>query len=399
MSRATAFLRNLALSGWNYTDLKTRIITPVILVIGLMTAFTGYNFYQSESSRLHEELNLRGQVITASLSAYATNAMTPERKPDLENHIKAFIEDKKLLHAVKISQNRSTYLAVTSGTVREKLLPETLKHYTLPIYASDGKREIGTIEASLSTQQIEDYLETRAVQITLVCAAVVVACTILLSWLLSYVVIRPLERLTNKVQAISEGRLNEKVISMSWDEIGHLFHDINHMRVRFRKKESDFIESLLKRKHYKSPDFSTISCKALVVDDDDTVRAIAAKLLEKNHISVVTAIHGKDALDKLEHNHFDMILLDLMMPEMNGFEVLKHIKDNPAYNTLPVIVVSSISDKEAIVEALNTGATDFIIKPFNHDELIARIHVHLGKYLSERELDSLIEQEIGSLKT
>lgn len=386
-------------SSWSYTDLKTRIIMPVILVLGLMTVFTGYSFYQSERSRLHEEIHLRGQLITGSLSAFATNAMTPDRKPELEKHIKAFIEDKNLLYQVTIYQQQTPYLTIISGMLRQKLLPDTLMHYKLPIYSSDGKSEIGIIETALSTQEIEDYLELRVVQIVLVSIVVVIASTVLLSMLLSLVVVHPLERLTHKIQAIALGRLNDKVIPLSWDEIGHLFSDINHLRVRFREKENDFIASLMNRKRYRNINMAETKCKALVVDDDDSVRMIAEKLLIKNHIDVVTANNGIEALAILNNQHFDIILLDLMMPEMNGFEVLNQLKSNLTYINTPIIVVSSVTDKESIVEALNNGAIDFIIKPFNHDELIARINIHMSKYLSEKEIDYIIEKEVDSLQS
>ena len=391
------FISNPIKASWNHADLKTRIITPVMLILGLMTAFTGFSFYQSEYSRLHEELNLRGQTISASLSAYATNAMTPGRKSELENHIKAFIEDKKLLHQVSIYQNQTPYLSVSSGMLRERLLPDTLKHYKLPIYSPDGKNEMGMIEAALSTQEIDDYLTLRVVQITVVSVTVVIISTILLSWLLSYVVIRPLERLTNKIQNISMGRLNNKVISISWDEIGHLFRDINALRIRFKKKESAFIESLVNRKKYRSGNISPANCNALVVDDDETIRIIAQKLLTRHHMNVTTASNGREALNVLNKQKFDIILLDLIMPEMTGFDVLNKLKDNPSYNNTPVIIISSITDKESIVEALNNGATDFILKPFNHDELMARINIHLSQYLSEKELDDILVKEINNL--
>ncbi|HEY9052780.1 MAG TPA: response regulator [Gammaproteobacteria bacterium] len=399
MHRNTSHASNLIKSSWSYTDLKTRIIMPVMIVLALMTAFTGYSFYQSELSRLHEEINLRGQLITGSLSAFATNAMTPERKSELENHIKAIIEDKNLLYQVTIYQQQMPYLTVISGMVRQKLLPDTLVHYTLPIYSTDGKSEVGVIETALSTKEIDDHLEFRVFQIVLVSVVVVIISTILLSMLLSYVVVHPLERLTHKIQAIALGRLNDQVIPISWDEIGHLFSDINHLRVRFREKENDFIASLVNRKRYRNINTIETNCKALVVDDDENILMIAEKLLTKNHIDVITANNGMQALDALNNQKFDIILLDLMMPEMNGFEVLNQLKGNLTYTNTPIIVVSSVTDKESIVEALNNGATDFVIKPFNHDELLARINIHMSKYLSEKEIDSIINKEIDSLQS
>jgi len=398
MSSPLSFMSSLIKTSWNYADLKTRIITPVMLILGLMTVVAGYSYYQSERSQLHAELNVRGQAITASLSAFATSAITADRKAELENHIKAFIEDKKLLHTVTIYQDQSAYLTVTSGMLRQKILPDTLKHYKLPVFSPDGKNEIGVIEVSLSTQEIDDHLAIRAMQITVASVAVVIVSIIILSWLLGYVVIRPLERLTNKIQNLSMDHINEKFISMSWDEIGHLFRDVNALRIRFKRKESAFIETLMNRKKFRTGTIPVANCKALVVDDDETIRMIAQKLLEKNNMNVTTAGNGKQALEILNKQKFDIILLDLMMPEMTGFEVINQLRENASFNNAPIIVVSSITDKESIVAALNNGATDFVIKPFNHEELMARVNIHISKYLSEKEIDSLIEKESGSLQ-
>jgi CheY-like chemotaxis protein/HAMP domain-containing protein len=398
MSQPFMMLRNLVASSWNYTDLKTRIIAPVLLALCLLMGLAGFGIYASENNRLQQELELRGQTITASLSAYATSSMTPDRKNQLENHVREFIQDKKLLHQVIIYQNQQPYLTITSGTLRQKLLPETLKHFRSIIYAADGKTETGHIEADLSTQTIDDQLYWLTVKLVLIGFALIVLSAILLTMLLSHTVIRPLERLANKIQTISMGRINDKVISMSWDEIGHLFRDINAMRVRFKSRESAFIGSLLQQRHQRSENIDIGGSKALIVDDDPTIQAIARKLLTDNNIHVAVASNGKQALETLQHERFDIILLDLMMPEMSGFEVLEQLKAHPVYNNIPVIVVSSITDKESIVRALSNGATDFVIKPFNYNELLARINIHLSKYLSDKEIENIIRNEMDSLK-
>src|SRR5690606_3467291 len=118
--------------------------------------------------------------------------------------------------------------------------------------------------------------------------------------------------------------------------------------------------------------------KILIVDDD--VRNIFAltKALEHHKIEVYKAIDGKEALEVLNENKdIDLVLLDIMMPVMDGFETLKHIRENPHYKKLPVIAVTAKAmggDREACISA---GASDYISKPIDTDQLLSLLRVWL----------------------
>jgi CheY-like chemotaxis protein len=398
MPGAIRFIADQVKSSWNHADLKTRIILPAMVVLSIITGFAGLSFYRSEQNKLLEELSLRGQAITASLSVYSAGALTNNRKTALKAHAAEFIEGRKILHQVSIYKGQELYLNIDRDQRRGKIRPQTLKHYQLPVYALDGTQQIGRVEVSLSTQEIENHLAVRAIQIIIVAVIVVLTSTVLLSWLISQVVIAPLERLTHKIQMLSMGRLNQKVVSMSWDEIGHLFRDINALRIRFKRDESEFINAIIDRKRQRVDNVPQAHSKALVIDDDEIIRMHANALLQKDNIEVTLASDGKQGLEALFNGDFDLVLLDLMMPGMTGYEVLQEIRKRPSYNDLPVIIISSVSDKTSIVTALDDGAVDYIIKPFDNNELIARVNIHLSASLREKEIDQMLKQRITSLK-
>ena len=130
----------------------------------------------------------------------------------------------------------------------------------------------------------------------------------------------------------------------------------------------------------------------LIVDDDFINRVLLAASLEEHHHSVEVAENGRQALELLEQHSFDVILLDLLMPELNGFEVLKRLKANPTLNHIPVIVISSLDEMESIVRCIEMGALDYLSKPFDPVLLQARIHAALvSKYLYDIQRQHLLE--------
>ena len=84
------------------------------------------------------------------------------------------------------------------------------------------------------------------------------------------------------------------------------------------------------------------------------------------------AIHGRDALVQLEREAWDLVLLDITMPEMDGYEALQHIRADPRLAQLPVVMVSAIDETESVVRCLELGADDYLTKPFNPVVLKAR---------------------------
>ena len=116
----------------------------------------------------------------------------------------------------------------------------------------------------------------------------------------------------------------------------------------------------------------------LVVDDEEINRDLLSRRLERKGYLVTTAVDGQDALDKVDSQHFDMVLLDIMLPTIDGIEVLEKIRETFAASELPVIMVSAKDDSEGIVEALQLGANDYVTKPVDFPVALARIQTHLN---------------------
>ena len=112
--------------------------------------------------------------------------------------------------------------------------------------------------------------------------------------------------------------------------------------------------------------------KILIVEDDDSIHNLIKELLEKEHYITKNAYSGTEALTIIEKENIDLILLDLMLPGMNGEEIIKKVN-----KTIPIIVLSAKVSSEDKVKALISGANDYITKPFDKKELLARIQVQL----------------------
>ena len=115
----------------------------------------------------------------------------------------------------------------------------------------------------------------------------------------------------------------------------------------------------------------------MVVDDDDAGGNLIARLLRRNGYEVKLEKSPIDALMSLDQSDFDLVITDLVMPEMNGFDLCVRIRENQRIKTIPIILVSVRGEVGAVVEGLDTGADDYIVKPFNHDEFLARVRTHL----------------------
>lgn len=112
--------------------------------------------------------------------------------------------------------------------------------------------------------------------------------------------------------------------------------------------------------------------KIIVVDDNSDMRRYIKQLLQ-NHFHVITSVNGEDALQKIEQHAPELVLSDIMMPVMDGVQLMKAIKSNPSTKSLPVILLSARAGEEAKIAGYEIGADDYLIKPFSANELIARI--------------------------
>lgn len=122
---------------------------------------------------------------------------------------------------------------------------------------------------------------------------------------------------------------------------------------------------------------SSQNATILIVDDNEMNRDVLARRIKRIGAEVMMCESGEEALSVLANNHFDLVLLDLMMPGMSGYEVLEHIKDDPKTRDLPVIMISAVDDLESVVRCIELGAADYLFKPFNPVLLKARINAIL----------------------
>ncbi len=127
----------------------------------------------------------------------------------------------------------------------------------------------------------------------------------------------------------------------------------------------------------------------LIVDDVAENIQIVASTLQREGYDMSFATSGKAALESVAQDAFDLVLLDVMMPEMNGFEVCEQLRANPRTANLPVIFLTAKTDAESIVRGFAVGGVDYVTKPFNASELNARVRTHLRLRRTEQELREL----------
>ena len=120
----------------------------------------------------------------------------------------------------------------------------------------------------------------------------------------------------------------------------------------------------------------------LLCDDEIMNQKVASKILIKEGYEVMVASNGKEAVDRLKTERVDLILMDLMMPVMDGFEAISIIKKDPNLEHIPLIITSALSDKEAITRGLKLGADEYITKPFDITEFVLRVNnaIKIGSY-------------------
>ncbi|HYN98820.1 MAG TPA: response regulator [Actinomycetota bacterium] len=130
---------------------------------------------------------------------------------------------------------------------------------------------------------------------------------------------------------------------------------------------------------------TSLDGKVLVVDDDPMNRLLLKRGLEREGLTVDVAPDGRVALERLADGEFDIVVLDILMPQVDGFEVLAKMKADARLRRIPVVVISGLDEMDGVVRCIELGADDFLSKPFNPVLLRARI----GAGLVRKRLDDL----------
>ena len=113
--------------------------------------------------------------------------------------------------------------------------------------------------------------------------------------------------------------------------------------------------------------------KILLAEDEVDLNNVVTRYLKKNGYSVDSVLDGEEALDYLEYSEYDLVILDIMMPKVDGFEVIKKLRDKRNHTSVLMLTARDSADDK--VKGLDLGADDYIVKPFEFDELLARIRV------------------------
>lgn len=124
----------------------------------------------------------------------------------------------------------------------------------------------------------------------------------------------------------------------------------------------------------------------LMVDDSPLNLKVLGGTLHEREYEVEYATCGKKALEWIEKVKFDLILLDIMMPEMDGYEVCRRIREDQQYNDIPIIFITAKTDADSIVKGFEAGGQDYITKPFDANELLARVKTHIELKVSKQKL-------------
>jgi CheY-like chemotaxis protein len=143
----------------------------------------------------------------------------------------------------------------------------------------------------------------------------------------------------------------------------------------------------------------------LVVDDNEDNRyTLTRRLKREGYTNLATANDGRQALELLRAQKFDLMLLDIMMPEMNGYEVLEHLKADAELRDLPVIMISAVGEMESVVRCIELGAEDYLPKPFDATLLRARVGASLEKKALRdevrdwnRKLEERVQEQVAQL--
>lgn len=135
----------------------------------------------------------------------------------------------------------------------------------------------------------------------------------------------------------------------------------------------------------------------VIVDDNPNNLRVLSSMLQQFGYKVRPALDGAMAIKSIIANPPDLVLLDIRMPEMDGYEVCRQLKSNPLTAEIPVIFISALQDTEDKVAAFKSGGVDYITKPFQLEEVLARVKAHLSLYKIQRDLQTMVEERSKEL--
>ncbi len=136
----------------------------------------------------------------------------------------------------------------------------------------------------------------------------------------------------------------------------------------------------------------------LIVDDMEENIRVAAAALKKQYPDISFAIDGFSALELIEQKPFDLILLDIMMPDMDGIEVCRRIKQREEYREIPIIFITARTDIDSVSQAFDAGGVDYILKPFNPRELMARVNTHIQLKKHVHHLNDMVRDRTRKIE-
>ncbi len=143
---------------------------------------------------------------------------------------------------------------------------------------------------------------------------------------------------------------------------------------------------------------TTITGLILIVDDTPTNLDVISEALVNAGYKVAIATSGERALQQVERRQPDLILLDVMMPGIDGFETCKRLKSNAKTRDIPVMFMTAVADLDNKVKGLKLGAVDYITKPFQEEEVLTRVKTHLQLYFLTQNLEQQVEQKTAALQ-
>jgi len=131
--------------------------------------------------------------------------------------------------------------------------------------------------------------------------------------------------------------------------------------------------------------------RILVIDDDVSIQKLVSDVLTEEGFSVITASCGEDGIKKVHHSKPNLIILDLRLPDMDGFQICQTLKKDKSVSSIPIIMLTVKSAKSSTVAGLEMGADDYIVKPFNQEEMVARVKTVLRRARGEEKIEEILK--------